>query len=50
MNQLFAERILQIYQPGDVVWIHDYHLMLLPNMLRQRVPNIYIGFTPTLDV
>ena len=44
MNQLFAERILQVYQPGDIVWVHDYHLMLLPSLLRQRIPNIYIGF------
>ena len=44
MNQLFADRILHAYQPGDIVWIHDYHLMLLPSMLRQRVPNIYVGF------
>ena len=44
MNQTFADRILHIYQPGDIVWIHDYHLMLLPSMLRQRIPNIYIGF------
>ena len=44
MNQKFADRILQAYQPGDIIWIHDYHLMLLPNMLRQKVPNIYIGF------
>jgi trehalose 6-phosphate synthase/phosphatase len=44
MNQLFADRILEIYRPGDVVWIHDYHLMLLPHLLRQRIPNIYIGF------
>ncbi|OAL38745.1 hypothetical protein AYO20_01951 [Fonsecaea nubica] len=44
MNQCFADRILHIYQPGDIVWIHDYHLMLLPSMLRQRIPNIYIGF------
>ena len=44
MNQLFADRILQAYQPGDIIWIHDYHLMLLPSMLRQRVPNIYVGF------
>ena len=44
MNQCFADRILQIYQPGDIVWIHDYHLMLLPSLLRQRIPNIYIGF------
>ena len=44
MNHSFADRILQIYQPGDIVWIHDYHLMTLPNILRQRIPNIYIGF------
>ncbi|KAJ9611443.1 threalose-6-phosphate phosphatase [Cladophialophora chaetospira] len=44
MNQAFADRILQIYQPGDIVWIHDYHLMMLPSMLRQRIPNVYIGF------
>jgi len=44
MNQTFADRILHIYQPGDIVWIHDYHLMLLPSILRQRIPNIYIGF------
>lgn len=44
MNQMFADRIIEIYKPGDIVWIHDYHLMLLPNLLRQRLPNIYIGF------
>ncbi|KAI9814285.1 MAG: threalose-6-phosphate phosphatase [Thelocarpon impressellum] len=44
LNQKFAEKILEIYKPGDVVWIHDYHLLLLPNLLRQRVPHIYIGF------
>ena len=44
MNQIFAERILEIYKPGDIVWIHNYHLLLLPNLLRQRIPNVYIGF------
>ncbi|GAB1196081.1 glycosyltransferase family 20-domain-containing protein [Aspergillus pseudonomiae] len=44
MNRLFADRILKEYQEGDIVWIHDYHLFLLPSMLRQRIPNIYIGF------
>ncbi|OJJ34280.1 hypothetical protein ASPWEDRAFT_173702 [Aspergillus wentii DTO 134E9] len=44
MNQLFADRIVQEYQEGDIVWIHDYHLFLLPGMLRQRIPNIYMGF------
>lgn len=44
MNRLFADRIAREYQEGDIVWIHDYHLFLLPSMLRQRIPNIYIGF------
>lgn len=44
MNQKFANRILEIYKPGDIVWIHDYHLLLLPSMLRQHVPHMYIGF------
>lgn len=44
LNQLFADRILETYSPGDIVWIHDYHLFLLPGLLRQKVPNIYIGF------
>ena len=44
LNRIFADRILEIYKPGDIVWIHDYHLLLLPSLLRQRLPNIYIGF------
>ncbi|EAW09163.1 putative alpha,alpha-trehalose-phosphate synthase subunit Tps2 [Aspergillus clavatus NRRL 1] len=44
MNRLFADRILEEYKEGDIVWIHDYHLFLLPSLLRQRIPNIYIGF------
>ena len=44
LNQKFADKITEIYQPGDIIWVHDYHLMLLPSLLRQRLPNIYIGF------
>jgi trehalose 6-phosphate synthase/phosphatase len=44
MNVKFAAKILEIYKPGDVVMIHDYHLLLLPSMLRQRVPHMYITF------
>lgn len=44
MNIAFAETIMAQYKPGDVVLIHDYHLLLLPSLLRQRLPNIYIGF------
>ncbi|KAL5323069.1 hypothetical protein ACEPPN_007597 [Leptodophora sp. 'Broadleaf-Isolate-01'] len=44
MNQKFATRIMEIYKPGDIVMIHDYHLLLLPSMLRQRIPHMYIAF------
>lgn len=44
MNQKFANKIIEIYKPGDIVVVHDYYLMLLPSMLRQRVPNMYISF------
>jgi trehalose 6-phosphate synthase/phosphatase len=44
MNQIFADRIMEIYKPGDVIVVHDHQLMLLPCLLRQRMPSIYIGF------
>lgn len=44
MNQKFANKVIEIYKPGDIVIIHDYFLMLLPSMLRQRIPNMYISF------
>ncbi|KAI1756214.1 trehalose-phosphatase [Xylaria castorea] len=43
-NLKFANKIIEIYKPGDTVVIHDYYLLLLPSMLRQRVPNMYISF------
>ncbi|KAG6039227.1 hypothetical protein E4U41_003039 [Claviceps citrina] len=44
MNQLFADRICEVYRPGDVILVHDYHLMLLPALLRRRNPGILISF------
>ncbi|ROT37835.1 trehalose-phosphatase [Sodiomyces alkalinus F11] len=44
MNQKFANKIVEHYKPGDIVIVHDFYLMLLPSMLRQRVPNMYIAF------
>ena len=43
-NEIFRDEVLKHYRPNDVVWIHDYHLMLLPQMLREMVPDIAIGF------
>jgi trehalose 6-phosphate synthase/phosphatase len=44
MNKLFADRIMEIYKPGDIINIHDFYLLLLPSLLRQRMPSIYVGF------
>lgn len=43
-NALFAKAVLSVYRPGDFVWVHDYHLMLLPTILRQARPGMRIGF------
>lgn len=44
VNRQFADRISNLYKKGDVIWIHDYHLMLVPGMLRKSLPNAEIGF------
>jgi trehalose 6-phosphate synthase/phosphatase len=44
VNALFVNKILEIYQPGDIIWVHDYQLMLLPNLLREKLPFAIIGF------
>lgn len=44
MNQKFANRIIEIYKPGDIVIVHDFYLLLLPSMLRQRNPKMYMSF------
>lgn len=44
MNEAFADKISEVYQPGDIVMVHDYYLMLLPEMLRRRHLNIHIMF------
>ena len=47
-NRLFAKAIAKNVKDGDMVWVHDYHLMLLPQMLREEIgdtkKNIKIGF------
>jgi trehalose 6-phosphate synthase/phosphatase len=44
VNRVFCDEICKVMRPGDAVWVHDYHLMLLPAMIRERVPDARIGF------
>ncbi|KAF8508074.1 glycosyltransferase family 20-domain-containing protein [Gautieria morchelliformis] len=43
-NQKFADAIIQNYQEGDIVWVNDYHLMLVPSLVRAALPSAAIGF------
>jgi trehalose 6-phosphate synthase/phosphatase len=43
-NLRFADAVTREVRPGDRIWIHDYQLMLLPRILRQRIPDLSIGF------
>ncbi len=44
VNEKFADEAARIIRPGDKIWVHDYHLLLLPELLRRRVPDATIGF------
>jgi trehalose 6-phosphate synthase/phosphatase len=44
INELFADALDAILKPEDVVWVHDYHLMLLPRLLRALQRQLSIGF------
>lgn len=44
VNQAFADKVVKNYKRGDIIWIHDYHLCLVPQMIRQKLPDAQIGF------
>lgn len=44
VNQKFADAILEHAEDDDVIWVHDYQLMLVPQMVREKRPNVSIGF------
>ena len=43
-NRIFCRAVVDRYKQGDLVWVHDYQLMLLPQMLRDELPDAAIGF------
>jgi len=44
VNETFADIVAEQYRDDDTIWIHDYQLMLLPALLRERLPHARIGF------
>jgi trehalose 6-phosphate synthase/phosphatase len=43
-NEIVAQKVNEIYEPGDVVWIHDYHFLGLARLVREQYPDARIGF------
>ncbi len=44
VNQKFADAILEKADGDDTIWVHDYQLMLVPQMIREKRPEVSIGF------
>ena len=44
VNRKFAEAVLKVAAEDDILWVHDYQLMLVPQMVREERPNLSIGF------
>jgi trehalose 6-phosphate synthase/phosphatase len=44
VNDIFAKTVLKHADKDSKIWVHDYHLMLLPQKLRAKLPESSIGF------
>ncbi len=44
VNEKFADFVLQKVDKDDTIWVHDYHLMLLPHLLREKQADLSVGF------
>ena len=44
VNIKYKNAILEIAEPGDIIWVHDYQLLLLPEMLKKELSGVSIGF------
>ena len=44
VNRRFALAAAQVAEHGAMVWVHDYQLQLVPMMLKERRPDLVIGF------
>jgi len=44
VNERFADALVEAAPPDAVIWVHDYHLQLVPELVRRRRPDALIGF------
>ncbi len=50
VNERFADRLAEVAPPGAVIWVHDYHLQLVPAMIRERRPDAVDRLLPAHPV
>ena len=44
-NKIFSQKVIEVINPeDDYVWVHDYHLMVVPTFLRRRFNRLRMGF------
>lgn len=44
VNRLFRDKVVEVFQTGDMVWIQGFHFMLLPTFLRRNLQHAKIGY------
>jgi len=44
VNRAFCDTVTEVAEPGDLVWVHDYQLLLLPALLKQKLPGVRVAF------
>lgn len=44
VNRMYADKVIELAEKGDKIWVHDFHLMLVPKMIRDVNPELSIGF------
>ena len=44
VNKEFLKAVMKVAKNGDTIWVHDYQLMLLPALIREKMPDVSIGF------
>ena len=43
VNKKFSEKVIEVYEEGNLIWVHDYHLLLLPSYILRRHRTAHIG-------
>ena len=44
VNEIFADAVVSVAKKDDIFWVQDYHFMLLPKLIRDRLPKANIGY------